>query len=62
MICYVILYYLFHFIGIESFNNEAFAVRFIAGIFLAILYVQRGFGITAITHSIYDIFVIFLLT
>ena len=57
-----ILFSLFHFIGIESFNNEAFAVRFIAGIFLAILYVQRGFGITAITHSIYDIFVIFLLT
>jgi hypothetical protein len=57
-----ILFSLFHFIGVESFNQEAFAVRFIAGIFLASLYVQRGFGITAITHSFYDIFVIFLLT
>lgn len=57
-----ILFSLFHFIGAESFNQEAFAVRFIAGIFLASLYVQRGFGITAITHSFYDIFVIFLLT
>ena len=57
-----ILFSLFHFIGEESFNQEAFAVRFIAGIFLASLYVQRGFGITAITHSFYDIFVIFLLT
>ena len=57
-----ILFSLFHFIGAESFNQEAFAVRFIAGIFLAFLYVQRGFGITAITHSFYDIFVIFLLT
>jgi len=56
-----ILFSLFHFIGAESFNQEAFAVRFIAGIFLAFLYVQRGFGITAITHSFYDIFVIFLL-
>jgi predicted Abi (CAAX) family protease len=57
-----ILFSLFHFIGAESFNQEAFAVRFIAGIFLASLYVQRGFGVTAITHSFYDIFVIFLLT
>jgi hypothetical protein len=57
-----ILFSLFHFIGAESFNQEAFAIRFIAGIFLASLYVQRGFGITAITHSFYDIFVIFLLT
>ena len=57
-----ILFSSFHFIGAESFNQEAFAVRFIAGIFLAFLYVQRGFGITAITHSFYDIFVIFLLT
>jgi predicted Abi (CAAX) family protease len=57
-----ILFSLFHLIGAESFNQEAFAVRFIAGIFLASLYVQRGFGITAITHSFYDIFVIFLLT
>lgn len=57
-----ILFSLFHFIGGESINQEAFAVRFIAGIFLASLYVQRGFGITAITHSFYDIFVIFLLT
>jgi|TARA_Y100000780_G_C13592027_1_gene381070 predicted Abi (CAAX) family protease len=57
-----ILFSLFHFIGAESFNQEAFAVRFIAGIFLGSLYVQRGFGITAIAHSFYDIFVIFLLT
>ena len=68
-----ILFSLFHFIQIESFNlysligfvsdnKDAFALRFIAGIFLGILYLKRGFGITAITHSIYDIFVIFLLT
>ena len=62
-----ILFSLFHFIGEESFLSildspavqYAFAARFIAGIFLAFLYVQRGFGITAITHSFYDIFVIF---
>ena len=57
-----ILFSLFHFIGAESFNQEAFAVRFIAGILLGFLYINRGFGITAITHSFYDIFVIFLLT
>tara|TARA_B100000965_G_scaffold403277_1_gene431009 strand:- start:4385 stop:5089 length:705 start_codon:yes stop_codon:yes gene_type:complete len=57
-----ILFSLFHFMGAESFSQEAFTIRFIAGILLGILYINRGFGITAITHSFYDIFVIFQLT
>ncbi len=57
-----ILFSLFHFMGTESFSQEAFTIRFIAGILLGILYINRGFGITAITHSFYDIFVIFQLT
>ena len=57
-----ILFSLFHFMGTESFSQEAFTIRFIAGILLGILYNNRGFGITAITHSFYDIFVIFQLT
>ena len=57
-----ILFSLFHFMGTESFSQEAFTIRFIAGILLGVLYINRGFGITAITHSFYDIFVIFQLT
>ena len=48
--------------GSESFSQDAFTIRFIAGILLGLLYINRGFGITAITHSFYDIFVIFQLT
>ena len=57
-----ILFSLFHFMGSESFSQDAFTIRFIAGILLGLLYINRGFGITAITHSFYDIFVIFQLT
>ena len=57
-----ILFSLFHFMGSETFSQDAFTIRFIAGILLGLLYINRGFGITAITHSFYDIFVIFQLT
>ena len=57
-----ILFSSFHFMGAESFAQDAFTIRFIAGILLGFLYINRGFGITAITHSFYDIFVIFQLT
>tara|TARA_B110000116_G_scaffold67002_1_gene57615 strand:- start:770 stop:988 length:219 start_codon:yes stop_codon:yes gene_type:complete len=57
-----ILFSSFHFMGAESFTQDAFTIRFIAGILLGFLYINRGFGITAITHSFYDIFVIFQLT
>ena len=64
LILSAILFSSFHFIGEELFldNPEAFAVRFIAGILLGFLYINRGFGVTAITHSFYDIFVIFQLS
>lgn len=57
-----VFFSLFHFMGTESFNQEALTIRIIAGALLGILYINRGFGITAITHSFYDIFVIFQLT
>lgn len=57
-----VLFSLFHFTGIELFTQYAFTIRFIAGILLGVLYLNRGFGVTAITHSFYDIFVIFQLT
>tara|TARA_B100001248_G_scaffold219194_1_gene174746 strand:- start:1988 stop:2719 length:732 start_codon:yes stop_codon:yes gene_type:complete len=55
---------LFHFIGEfgDFYSFNIFMVRFLAGIFLGILYFLRGFGITAWTHSLYDLIVLTYLT
>jgi hypothetical protein len=37
-------------------------LRFFAGIILGSLYLFRGFGITAYTHSIYDLIVLIRMT
>ena len=34
-------------------------MRFIAGIYLSLIYINRGFGIVALTHAFYDLFVIY---
>ena len=57
-----VLFSLFHYIGQESFNSYSFTLRFIAGIYLSSIYINRGFGIVALTHAFYDLFVIFRLT
>ena len=55
---------LFHFIGEfgDYFTFNIFMVRFLAGICLGILYCTRGFGITAWTHSLYDLIVLTRIT
>ena len=55
---------LFHFIGEfgDYFTFNIFMVRFLAGISLGILYCTRGFGITAWTHSLYDLIVLTRIT
>jgi len=54
----------FHFIGDygDYFSFNIFMVRFIAGIVLGLLYFARGFGITAWTHSIYDLIIVTRIT
>jgi len=44
----------------EVFEVKSFLVRFGAGIFLSALYTLRGYGITAYTHTFYDLIVIIL--
>jgi hypothetical protein len=44
-----------HFAPIAPFSWTEFSFRTIAGIYFAILYAIRGFGITAGTHTFYDI-------
>ena len=55
-----ICFSLFHFIGEfgDYYSFNIFMVRFLAGIYLGILYFFRGFGITAWTHSLYDLIVL----
>ena len=55
-----VLFSLFHFIGEfgDPFSFVIFMVRFLAGITLGLLYILRGFGITAWTHSLYDLIVL----
>jgi membrane protease YdiL (CAAX protease family) len=48
-----------HYIGPlgDAFTLYSFTFRFLAGLFFAILFVARGFGIAAGTHAVYDILV-----
>ncbi len=58
------IFSIFHFLGSygDTFSFPLFFVRFFAGIFLAMIYIFRGFGITAYAHSIYDLFVLVYIT
>jgi hypothetical protein len=51
----------FHYIGPFGDRLEAgsFTFRLVAGIFFSALFVTRGFGITAWTHALYDVFLLF---
>jgi len=54
-----ILFSIMHHIGAygEPFRINAFIYRFLSGLFFSGLYLMRGFGITAWSHSIYDLLV-----
>lgn len=54
-----ILFSLAHYVGPlgDVFTLYSFTFRFLAGLFFAILFVARGFGIAAGTHAVYDILV-----
>ena len=58
------IFSIFHFFGSygDVFSFSLFFARFFAGIFLAMIYIFRGFGITAYAHSIYDLFVLVYIT
>ena len=50
----------FHYIGPygDPFQLQSFTFRAIAGLFFSALYLLRGFGITAWTHALYDVFLL----
>ena len=52
----------FHYVGQygERFELASFTYRAIAGLVFSALYLTRGFGITAWTHALYDVYVMVL--
>jgi len=49
-----------HYVGVygDPLRLDSFTFRFVAGLFFSALYVLRGFGITAWTHALYDVFLL----
>ncbi len=54
-----LLFSTFHYIGAagDTFSFGSFAQRVIGGLYFSVLFVTRGFGVTAASHAIYDILV-----
>ena len=50
----------FHYVGPygDPFLLQSFVFRTVAGLFFSALYLLRGFGITAWTHALYDVFLL----
>ncbi len=55
-----LLFAAFHYIGPygDTLDVYSFVFRTIAGLFFSALYLLRGFGITAWTHALYDVFLL----
>lgn len=45
----------YHYLGSEVFEWRSFSFRTLAGIYFALIFVWRGFGITAGAHAAYDV-------
>jgi hypothetical protein len=58
-----ILFSVFHYIGPygDVWSLRSFLFRLFAGLVFSAMFLLRGFGITAWTHALYDIFVVFAL-
>ena len=54
-----VLFSAFHYIGPagDSFAFGSFFQRILGGLYFSTLYVKRGFGVTAASHALYDIFI-----
>ena len=52
------LFSLYHYLGSDTFTWQSFIFRTMAGIYFGVLFVFRGFGITAGAHAAYDIMIV----
>lgn len=55
-----LLFSVYHYLGDEPFQWRVFAFRTFAGIYFGIVFLFRGFGITACSHASYDVCVVAL--
>jgi len=55
-----LLFSIFHYVGPygDIFDMDSFVFRTVSGVYLAFLYLARGFGIAAWTHALYDVFLL----
>jgi hypothetical protein len=55
-----LLFSAFHYIGPygDVWALPSFLFRFLAGVAFSVLFLARGFGITAWTHALYDVFIV----
>jgi hypothetical protein len=51
---------LYHYLGYEQFTWRSFVFRAIAGVYFSVLFLSRGFAVSACAHSSYDIIVVLL--
>lgn len=57
-----ILFSLYHYLGAEPFTFKTFVFRAVAGVYFGVLFLTRGFGVTAGCHIAYDILIVALQT
>ena len=50
----------YHYLGSEPFIWQTFAFRTAAGLYFGVIFVFRGFGITAGSHAAYDVLIVLL--
>jgi hypothetical protein len=50
----------YHYLGTEQFQWQSFAFRTVAGVYFGLIFLCRGFGITALAHASYDVLVVLL--
>ena len=57
-----IMFSTFHYIGsmADYFTINTFIIRFVGGVFLCLIYIKRGLGITSMTHYSYDVLLLTL--
>ena len=55
-----ILFSAYHLLGTEAFDLGKFAFRTAMGVYLAGIYIYRGFGIAVGAHTVYDLIVVML--
>ena len=52
-----LLFASYHYLGNESFQLRSFVFRTVAGAYFGVIFLIRGFGVTAGSHACYDILV-----